>query len=160
MLLTAMDAGRFYIQHAHPTGNTDPRPLLTLATCIMQYGKAGRVWYMISCEHHVINKWQKFSEWKGNICLLLNQLHVQCMISVSITSCKLDTCGKLTFALHAVLTPVHLHTTKPLFHPYVTHVTSCTRLSHFSKQQVTKGLAGTQEQGQQAGTFHYTFWRR
>ena len=42
-----------------------PRPRRTFHR--FQYGKAGRAWYLFSCEHDVIGKWRKFSERTGYV---------------------------------------------------------------------------------------------
>ena len=46
------------------------------AFCRLQYGKAGRVWYIFSREHDVIGKWPKFSE-QAMFRVLSNRLHAQ-----------------------------------------------------------------------------------
>ena len=44
-------------------GSLVPRPRPAFHR--LQYGKARRAWYLFSCEHDIIGKWQKFSEQTG-----------------------------------------------------------------------------------------------
>ena len=54
-----------------------PRP----AFRCLQYGKAGRAWYLFSREHDVIGKWRKFSEQTGCV-LRIVQLTTHSMLGV------------------------------------------------------------------------------
>jgi len=52
-----------------PSVSLAPRPHPAL--CRLQYGKAGRAWYLFSREHDVISKWQRmkkpsFTYWSTN----------------------------------------------------------------------------------------------
>ena len=60
-------------------------------------------WYAFPREHYVIDKWPKFSEQKSEVSL--NQLHVQCLVCMTVAPRKPDTCDKLpgTLALLSVL---------------------------------------------------------
>ena len=50
----------------------------------LQYGKAGRVWYIFSREHDVIKKWQNFQNEDATFCVLFNHLHVQRLVSTTV----------------------------------------------------------------------------
>ena len=91
-----------------------PRPAL-------QYGKAGRAWYLFSREHDVIGKLQKFAELTGCVSHIFNRLHAQRSVCKTIASRWPDTCGKLpgTLAVFAVLGPVRPRTIKPFLPPFL-----------------------------------------
>jgi len=42
-----------------------PRPRLAFHR--LQYGKAGRAWYLFSCEDDIIDKWSKTSEQRSEV---------------------------------------------------------------------------------------------
>ena len=50
----------------------------------LQYGKAGRAWYIFSREHDVIDKWQNFQNEDATFCVLFNHLHVQRSVSMTV----------------------------------------------------------------------------
>ena len=50
----------------------------------LQYGKAGRAWYISSCEHDVIDKWKNVD---AMFCTLFNHLHVQRLVSMTVVPC-------------------------------------------------------------------------
>ena len=50
----------------------------------LQYGKAGRAWYISSHEHDVIDKWQKISE-RGRYILLV--IHIQRSVRTTVVPC-------------------------------------------------------------------------
>ena len=47
-----------------------------------QYGKAGRAWYLFSCEHDGIGKWQKFSDITSVFHILFNRLYTHSTLGV------------------------------------------------------------------------------
>ena len=49
----------------------------------LQYGKAGRAWYIFSREHDVIEKWQNFQNEDATFCVLFSHLHVQRSVSIT-----------------------------------------------------------------------------
>jgi len=58
------------------------------AFCRLQYGKMGRAWYLFSCEHDVIDKWQKkkIPNEKAKVShILFNELEVQHLVCVTVT---------------------------------------------------------------------------
>ena len=57
-----------------------PRP----AFRCLQYGKAGRAWYIFSREHDVIEKWQNFQNEDATFRVLFNHLHVQRSVSMTV----------------------------------------------------------------------------
>ena len=79
-----------------------PRP--HPAFCCLLYGRA---WYLFSCEHDVIGKWQKFQNKKAGLCILFDQLNFHHLVCITVAPHWLDTCGKLpcTLALLAILSP-------------------------------------------------------
>ena len=54
-----------------------PRP----AFCRLQYGKAGRAWYISSRDNDVIDERQNED---AMFCVIFNHLHVQCLVSMSV----------------------------------------------------------------------------
>ena len=55
------------------------------AFCHLQYGKAGRTYYIFSREHDVIDKWQKkIQNEEAKFHVLLNQLQVQCLVCITV----------------------------------------------------------------------------
>ena len=51
----------------------------------LQYGKAGRAWYIFSREHDVIEKWQNLQNEDATFRVLFNHLHVQHSVSMTVT---------------------------------------------------------------------------
>ena len=98
-----------------------PRPHLAFVAC----RKVGRAWYLFSCEHDVIDKWQKHS---ANFHILFNQqlppTSYMCMVS---TLC----CSEPQYA-HSQLSSFHHLSTRD-----VTHVRRDTRPSMFFVQLKT-----------------------
>ena len=52
----------------------------------LQYGKAGRAWYLFSHEHDVIGKLQKFAELTGCVSRIFNRLRAQRSVCKTIAS--------------------------------------------------------------------------
>ena len=52
----------------------------------LQYGKAGRAWYLFSREHDVIGKLQKFAELTDCVSHIFNQLRAQRSVCKTIAS--------------------------------------------------------------------------
>ena len=52
----------------------------------LQYGKAGRAWYLFSREHDVITKLRKFAELTGCISRVFNRLCAQRSVCKTIAS--------------------------------------------------------------------------
>ena len=101
----------------------------------LQYGKAGRAWYIFSREYDVIEKWQNFQNEDATFCMLFNHLHVQRSVSTTVapplaryvwyfTSYLRSSCCSETHVRPRLL-PVFL----PLSTLDVTHVRRCTRPS-------------------------------
>ena len=59
-----------------------PRP----AFCHLQYGKAGRAWYLFSRDHDVIGKLQKFAKLTGWVSRIFNRLRAQRSVCKTIAS--------------------------------------------------------------------------
>ena len=53
----------------------------------LQYGKAGRAWYISSRQHDVIEKWLNFQNEDAMFCMLFNHLHVQRSVSMTVAPC-------------------------------------------------------------------------
>ena len=57
----------------HPCVRLCSRPSLASfpaphpALCCLRNGIVGTAWYLFSCEHDVIDKWQKKSQWKSKV---------------------------------------------------------------------------------------------
>ena len=88
-LLTAVDTSDVCGVH----GSQGEPPLVVKVTSFpvprpafrrLQYGKAGRAWYIFSREHDVIEKWQNFQNEDAAFCVLFSHLHVQRSVSMTV----------------------------------------------------------------------------
>ena len=66
-------------------GSLVPRPRPAFRR--LQYGKAGRAWYLFSREHDVIGKWRNFQKKQAAFCVLFSRLHAQRSVYTTIALC-------------------------------------------------------------------------
>ena len=69
-------------KYCHTSLVPRPRP----AFHHLQYGKAGRAWYLFSCEHDAISKLRKFAELTGYVSRIFNWLRAQRSVCKTIAS--------------------------------------------------------------------------
>ena len=120
----------------------------------LQYGRAGRAWYLFSREHDVISKWRKFAKLTGCVSCIFNRLHAQrsmckaqCVRQSAPASCV---CGVsyLVSSLFSLFWAQCTHAQlNPFYHPFypdITHVRKDTRpspaLLYCKRWKARKGL--------------------
>ena len=83
--IKALDVSKFEIHCVMCSVVLTSFPVPRRAFRRLQYGKAGRAWYISSCEHDVIDKWQTFQNEDAMFFVLFNHLHIQRSVSMTVT---------------------------------------------------------------------------
>ena len=114
----------------------------------LQYGKAGRAWYLFSCEHDVISKLRKFAELTGCVSRISTNyaLNAQC-VRQSPPASQIRVVSYLVPWLFSLFWAQCAHAkSNPFYHPFnpdVTHVRKDTRPSPlFTVLKATESWAG------------------